>query len=148
MRLTKFTDNALRVLIYAALHENRMTNISEISKICVIPRNHLTKVIHTMSTQDLLETTRGKGGGIRLARDASLIKVSSVVEIMEGNMKIIECFKPRCPIVNMCKLRHVLNEARSAFLATLEAYTIADLIDNGVRFNEPLDGTPKDGAPS
>ncbi len=130
MRLTKFTDNALRMLIYAAAHSDRLTNISEISEKCRISRNHLTKVVHKMSTQGMLVTTRGKGGGIRLARPASEITVASVVRLMEDELKIIECLVPRCPLAAMCKLKDVLDEGRSAFLKTLENYTIADLIDN------------------
>ncbi len=130
MRLTKFTDNALRVLIYAAVNSDRMTNISEIAEKCAIPRNHLTKVVHAMATRGLLETVRGKGGGIRLVRPASEITVASVVRTMEDDLKIIECFEPRCPILEVCTLKNILGEARHAFLATLEKYTIADLVDN------------------
>ena len=130
MRLTKFTDNALRVLIYAAVNSDRMTNISEIAEKCAIPRNHLTKVVHAMATRGLLETVRGKGGGIRLVRPASEITVASVVRTMEDDLKIIECFEPRCTILEVCTLKNILGEARHAFLATLEKYTIADLVDN------------------
>lgn len=130
MRLTKFTDNALRVLIYSGANSDRMTTISEIAEKCEIPRNHLTKVVHAMSTNGLLETTRGKGGGIRLARPAEEITVADVVRIMEPDLKIIECLEPRCPLAHMCKLRDVLDEGRSAFLDALENYTIADLIHN------------------
>lgn len=130
MRLTKFTDNALRVLIFTAANFDRLTNISEITEKCDIPRNHLTKVVHTMSTEGFLKTVRGKGGGIRLGRPAAEITVASVVRIMEHDLKIIECFVPRCPLSQKCKLRNVLDEARGAFLDTLGNYTIADLIDN------------------
>ena len=130
MRLTKFTDNALRVLIFTAANSDRLTNISEITEKCDIPRNHLTKVVHTMSTKGFLETVRGKGGGIRLGRPAVKITVADVVQIMEHDMKIIECFEPRCPLAQKCKLRNVLDEARRAFLDALGKYTIADLVEN------------------
>jgi Rrf2 family nitric oxide-sensitive transcriptional repressor len=128
MRLTKFTDNALRVLIYTAANSDRLTNISEITEKCNIPRNHLTKVVHAMSTEGLLETVRGKGGGVRLGRPAAEITVANVVRTMEPDLKIIECFVPRCPLAQKCKLRSVLDEGRSAFLDALGKYTIADLI--------------------
>ena len=130
MRLTKFTDNALRVLIYTAANSDRLTNISEISEKCNIPHNHLTKVVHAMSTNGFLETMRGKGGGVRMRRPAEDISVSNVVRITESDMKIIECFVPLCPLAKICKLRSVLNEARKAFLDALGNYTIADLIEN------------------
>lgn len=128
MRLTKFTDNALRVLIYAGANSDRQTNISEIAEKCGISRNHLTKVVHTMATYGLLETTRGKGGGIRLAHPSDEITVASVVRTMEPDLKIIECFDPPCPLARLCKLRSVLDEASNAFLSVLDDYTIADLI--------------------
>lgn len=78
----------------------------------------------------LLTTTCGKGGGVHPARLASEITVASVVKIMEDDLKIIECDVPKCPLAYMCKLRNVLGEGRSAFLDTLENYTIDDLIDN------------------
>ena len=134
MRLTKFTDNAFRVLIFAANHPDRLINISEIAEMCAVPRNHLTKVIHTMSKQGFLETVRGKGGGVRLARPPEEITVASVVRIMEGDMDIIECFVPRCPIVPVCKLRGILNDGRDAFLLSLEKHTIADLVVNNIHF--------------
>ena len=81
-------------------------------------------------TVGLLTTTRGKGGGIPLARLASEITVASVIKIMVDDLKIIECDVPKCPLASMCKLRNVIGEGRSAFLDTLENYTIADLIDN------------------
>ena len=84
-----------------------------------------------MSTQGLLTTVRGKGGGIRLARPAAEITVASVVRIMEdGDLKIIECLVPLCPLATMCRLKGVLDEARNSFLETLEKHTIADLIKN------------------
>lgn len=130
MHLTKFTDNALRVMIYTAANSDRLVTITEISEKCAISRNHLTKVVHTMSTHGLLETLRGKGGGIRLARPATKTTVADVVRIMEGDLKIIECLVPRCPLANMCQLKGVLDQGRNAFLDTLSHYSIADLIDN------------------
>jgi Rrf2 family nitric oxide-sensitive transcriptional repressor len=130
VQLTKFTDNALRVLIFTAANDGRLTTISEIAEKCAISRNHLTKVVHAMSTRGLLLTARGKGGGVRMVRPASEITVASVVRIMEGELKIIECHEPHCPLANMCRLKMALDEGRNAFLQTLENYTIADLIDN------------------
>lgn len=130
MRLTKFTDNALRVLIYTAANPDRLTNISEIMEKCSIPRNHLTKVVHALSTNGFLETVRGKGGGVRMGRPAAEISVELVVRKMESDLKIVECFVPRCPLAKKCHLKSVLNEARKAFLDALGNYTIADLIEN------------------
>jgi len=134
MRLKKFTDNAFRVLIFAANHQDRLVNITEIAETCDIPRNHLTKVIHTMSKQGLLETIRGKGGGVRLSRPAKDITVGSVVRLMEGDSDIVECFQPRCPIVPVCKLRSILNQGHNALLSSLEDHTLADIVGDGIEF--------------
>ncbi|OFX09261.1 MAG: BadM/Rrf2 family transcriptional regulator [Alphaproteobacteria bacterium RIFOXYD12_FULL_60_8] len=130
MHLTKFTDNSLRVLIFLSLEPERKVNITEIAEKCEVPRNHLIKVVHAMANRGLLETTRGKGGGVRLGRDPAEITVGEVVRVMEGNLNIVECYEPRCPIVPMCRLRGLLNGARDEFLRALDKHTIAELVEN------------------
>lgn len=134
MHLTKFTDNSLRVLIYVSGNVGRKVNISEVAEMCAIPRNHLTKVIHTMATKGLLTTTRGKGGGITMARPADQVKVGDVIRAMEGTAEIINCDTPKCPLVRMCELRSILRKGQNAFLATLDEYTVADLTASPEQF--------------
>lgn len=129
MHLTKFTDNSLRVLIYISANGDRRVNITEIAQMCAIPRNHLTKVIHTMATKGLISTTRGKGGGVSMAHPANQLKVGEVIREMEGTSEIINCESPKCPMVRMCELRSVLRKGQNAFFKALDAYTVADLID-------------------
>jgi len=128
MHLTKFTDNSLRVLIYVSGNVGRKVTISEVAEICAIPRNHLTKIIHTMAKKDLITTTRGKGGGITMAHPADQMKVGDVIRAMEGTAEIINCDTPQCPLVRMCELRSILRKGQNAFLDTLDEYTVADLI--------------------
>ena len=128
MRLTKFTDNALRGLIYLALNKDRIVTITEIAEKCAIPRNHLVKVIHALANRGFIETTRGRGGGARLMEPAKEIYVGDVVRTMEGQLDVINCYEPRCPIATTCRLRKALGEASDAFLRVLDSYTIADLI--------------------
>lgn len=127
MHLTKFTDNSLRVLIYVSGNVGRKVNISEVAEMCAIPRNHLTKVIHTMAKKGLIITTRGKGGGITMAHPADQVKVGDVIRAMEGTAEIINCDTPKCPLVRMCELRSILRKGQNAFLDTLDDYTVADL---------------------
>ncbi|HEY9097990.1 MAG TPA: Rrf2 family transcriptional regulator [Thiobacillus sp.] len=130
MQLTRFTDYSLRVLIYLGLQQDRLVTISEIASNYDISRNHLMKVVHQLGARGYIETVRGKGGGMRLARRPELINVGDVVRDAEENMDIAECFNPSksCPLLPTCVLRTVLTEARKSFLATLDFYRLSDLL--------------------
>ncbi len=130
MRLKRYTDYSLRVLIYAGLHGDRKVTVDEISKNFDISRNHLVKVVHGLSGKGYLKTVRGKGGGMYLARPAGVIGVGEVIRAMEGTIEIVECHDPPCPIAPMCRLKDVLAAARRAFLNELDRHSIADLIKN------------------
>jgi len=128
MQLTRHTDYALRVLMYLALEPERVATISDIATAYDISRNHLVKVVHELGGHGFIKTFRGKGGGMQLARDAGSIVVGDVVRRMEGNLEIVNCTGPRCAILPGCLLKGVLYEARDAFLATLDTYTLQDLL--------------------
>ncbi|MCF6344129.1 MAG: Rrf2 family transcriptional regulator [Devosiaceae bacterium] len=128
MRLTRFTDNSLRVLIYLTLNKQRDATITEIAEKVAIPRNHLMKIVHALSKKEFIKTTRGRGGGIRLALCAKKIKVGDVIRKMEERLDIIECYKPRCPLAGSCRLKNVLGEATNAFLSVLDNYSVNDLV--------------------
>ena len=131
MHLTKFTDNALRVLILLSANPARKMNITEIAEACDIPRNHLTKVIHTMGQKGLLETARGKGGGVTLALDPATMKVGDVIRTMEGTEEVINCDNPQCPFLPGCKLRGMLRGAQNAFFDALDQHTVAEITGPG-----------------
>lgn len=133
MQLTRFTDYALRTLIYLALHRDRLVIISEIAVSYEISENHLMKIVHRLAQHGYIETQRGRGGGMRLARLPEKISVGTVVRHMEENMDIAECFDPQlreCPMLPRCILRTALLSARESFLGKLDSYSIADLIAN------------------
>lgn len=128
MQLTRHTDFSLRVLIYLSLNENEeLVTINEISEHFDILKNHLTKVVHHLSQQGFINTTRGKNGGLRLAKRPDEIKLGDVVQSMEINLDVVNCSKPSCPLMNNCELKNILNEAKFAFLKILNNYTLADL---------------------
>lgn len=128
MQLTRHTDFSLRVLIYLSLNKpEELVTINEISEHFEILKNHLTKVVHHLAQKGYVETIRGKNGGMRLAKPPVEIKLGDVVRSMEMNLEIVDCSKPLCPLINNCKLKHILNEAKKSFLKTLNNYTIADL---------------------
>jgi Rrf2 family nitric oxide-sensitive transcriptional repressor len=131
MRLTVYTDYSLRLLIYAALDPDRLINISDVAKAYGISRNHLTKVVHQLGLAGYLTTVRGKGGGLRLARSPASIGIGDVIRRTEPDMALVPCFEPvsgPCVILQACRLRKALHEAREAFLEVLDGYTVADLI--------------------
>ncbi len=128
MNLTRHTDFALRVLMYLGSQPERLATIAEIAQAYAISRNHLMKVVHELGRAGFIRTIRGQGGGLQLGGDPSSINVGEVVRLMEGNLELIDCAKPGCPIVAACGLRRVLDEARDAFLAVLDSYTLQDLI--------------------
>ena len=130
MRLTVYTDYSLRVLIFLALKENSLATIAEIAGAYGISRNHLMKVVHQLAVAGYVETTRGKGGGLRLARQSGEILIGDVIRHTEAYMSLVPCFEPTgaaCAILPGCVLREALVKARSAFLAALDKYTLADL---------------------
>lgn len=131
MQLTRYTDYSLRVLIYLAVHQEELATIEEISDAYGISKAHLMKVVHQLGRAGYLETVRGRGGGIRLARPPENIRVGEVVRHTEESMALVECFDPqksRCRIEPACELRAALKKAIEAFLGTLDDYTVADLV--------------------
>jgi len=133
MRLTSFTDYSLRVLLYLAAEPSRRATIAEIAKAFDVSENHLTKVVHLLGKQGWIDTARGKGGGILLAKAPRDICVGKVVRDTEGAALPAECFADdggHCVISGCCKLAGVLAEAVAAFHAVLDHYTLADIAGN------------------
>lgn len=131
MQLTTFTDYGLRSLIFLTTQPGRQSSVREIAEYFGISRNHLVKIVHRLSQLGYIASSKGKGGGIRLARDAEEIRIGDVVQQLEPNMELVECFNREtntCRVVDSCHLRHYLFEANSAFIATLNRYTLADTI--------------------
>lgn len=133
MRLTVYTDYSLRVLMYVALHPERRPTIAEVAASYGISKNHIMKVVHQLGLGGYLETVRGQSGGMRLAREPKTIILGEVVRRTEPDLALVPCFDPinaACVITPACKLRRALQQAQSAFLAVLDDYTLADLVEN------------------
>lgn len=130
MRLTTYTDYSLRTLMYLAVRDGERVTIDEIATAYDISRNHLTKIVHELGREGLLETTRGRGGGIRLAHAPADINIGAVVRRCEAPTALVECFGSgnACCVTSACILRSALAEAREAFMAVLDGYTLADLV--------------------
>lgn len=130
MKLTAFTDYSLRVLIYLATSPTQGGTIAEIANAFAVSENHLMKVVHFLGRQGWLRTTRGKGGGLRLARDPVDIVIGDVIRQTEGGAVPAECFRGdggQCNISGRCQLQGVLGRAVEAFYAELSRHTLADL---------------------
>ena len=145
MQITYYTDYSLRVLMYLAIRRDRIANISEIAECYGISRNHLVKVVHNLARGGFIKSYRGKGGGIELARDLKEINIGDVVRCTEGPLKPVECFdveRNRCVIANVCGLADVIAEACNSFFATLDRYTLADLVRRRERLSKVLASRP------
>jgi Rrf2 family nitric oxide-sensitive transcriptional repressor len=134
MRLTQWTDYTLRVLMYCAAYQAREqpVTITEIADSHAISRSHLTKIVHQLGSQGLLETTRGRGGGMRLMKDARDINVGDVVRQTETDFNMVECFDPllnQCGLSQRCKLKGLLRQATASYLAVIDGMTLHDLLE-------------------
>ncbi|AZN35711.1 RrF2 family transcriptional regulator [Iodobacter ciconiae] len=138
MRLNVFTDYCLRTLIYVGVQNNGIVTRGEIASSYGVSDNHLMKVMSFLARNGFLETTRGKGGGMRLSRPADQISVGALVRLSEADSPIVECFDREhstCSIGAVCRLKDVLFEAMQAFYKVLDCYTLQDLINNPVELN-------------
>jgi Rrf2 family nitric oxide-sensitive transcriptional repressor len=145
LKLTTFTDYNLRVLIYLASAPEGRATIAEIAKAFGISENHLVKVVHLLGREGILLNTRGRGGGLALARPAKEINVGAVVRLAEGGDYPAECFGEdnHCSIAPVCRLAGVFDEALKAFYRVLDAYTLADLVENRKRLASILRMHPR-----
>lgn len=130
MRITVFSDYALRVLTYLGVNGEQRTTVSEIATAYGISHSHLMKVVQSLAALGYVETTRGKGGGLKLARPPAEISLGQVLRATEEGSALVECFGPdsACRILSGCTLPRIFNEAIESFFATLDRYTLADLL--------------------
>lgn len=131
MRLTVHSDYALRLLMCLGVAEGERVTIADVAERYAISKNHLMKVAHALTRGGLVEGVRGRSGGLRLARAAEDIRVGAVLRAVEGDFALVECFQAdggACRITSACRLAGVLAEARDAFLAVLDRYSLADLV--------------------
>ena len=141
MRLTVFSDYTLRVLIYLGLRSETRSTIAEIADAYGISKNHLMKVVHHLATRGYVETTRGKGGGLRLQRPPREINIGTVVRVTEQDTALVECFEPGsscCRIEQACALKGVFHRALEAFFRVLDDYTLGDLLEPHADLQEIL----------
>lgn len=134
MRLSDYTDYTLRVLMHCAAHQDRRVTIAEIADRHQVSKNHLMKIVNDLGRQGVLETTRGRGGGLRLLKAASAIRVGDVLRHAETDFRLVECFDATtdtCTLTPTCRLKKVLRNALAAYFAALDGVTLADIARPG-----------------
>lgn len=133
MKLTSYTNYALRSLQLAALKSPDLVRVDDVARIHNLSRPHIMKIVHELGRAGYLETVRGRGGGFRLARPPEDIVVGEVVRMTEGPLDVVECFNPEkntCPLMGICILSKKMQEATAAFMAVLDDLTIAQIASN------------------
>lgn len=126
MRLTRYTDYSLRVLIHLALHDDRLCSIGEMSRTYDVSHNHLMKVVNALARDGFIQTVRGRAGGMRLARPPEEITVGEVVRRTEEGFELADC--SGCALSPACGLTSVLAKGMQAMMAVFDSFTIADLL--------------------
>ncbi|ODT24206.1 MAG: BadM/Rrf2 family transcriptional regulator [Hyphomicrobium sp. SCN 65-11] len=141
MQLTKFSDFALRVLMYVHAAGDRRVTIEEMAASYQISRAHLMKVVNTLTRTGYLTAVRGRSGGLKLARPADEIRLGAVIRDTEPDFALVECFATgsQCVITGCCRLPRVLNKALSAFLDTLDEHTLESIALKPRDFRRVLD---------
>lgn len=128
MQLSKFTDYALRILMYISRPREIPYTIAEIAQDLYVSKNHLVKIVHFMGKQNWIVTSRGKGGGIRLKPETLSLRLGDIVRILQGEQQIVECGTPPCVLRRYCGLKDLLNEAMEQFYQHLNQHTLAEAV--------------------
>ncbi|MGI2032505.1 iron-responsive transcriptional regulator RirA [Rhizobium panacihumi] len=152
MRLTKQTNYAVRMLMYCAANEGHLSRIPEIAKAYGVSELFLFKILQPLTKAGLVQTVRGRNGGVKLGRDAAKITLFDVVKVTEDSFAMAECFEDgvaECPLVDSCGLNAALRKALNAFFDVLADYTIDDLVKARpqINFLLGLDEFPPASAP-
>jgi Rrf2 family nitric oxide-sensitive transcriptional repressor len=142
LRLTAYTNYALRTLMYCALHPNQLVRIQDVAEAHGISKAHLLKAARQLGQLGYLENVRGRAGGVRLGRPPEKIIIGEVVRHTEGDLEVVECFNAAtntCPLIGVCKLSTLFRAGLRGFFSELDKVTLADIISNGPVLLERLE---------
>lgn len=149
MRLTRQTNYAIRLMMYCAANPNGLSRVSDIGKAYGVSELFLFKILHALVENGLVETVRGRNGGVRLARAAEEISLLDIVSVTEENFAMAECFEndtADCPLIDACSLNAALRRALGAFFEVLSEYSVADLVAAKPDINALLGLAPAHGS--
>ncbi len=140
MRLTRQSNYAIRTLVYCAVNEPGLSRVAEIARAYGISELFLFKLIKPLVENGLLQTVRGRHGGIKLGKPAEQITLLDTIRLTEENFALAECFEDGadCPLIGECDLNGALREALGAFFEVLSRHTIADLASKKRSIRERL----------
>lgn len=128
MRVTRFTDIGLRILMYLGVQEREQpVTAAEIARQFEVPQNHVVKVVHRMAQLGWIATQRGRSGGLWLAVEPSKLRIGDVLQALEGQESLIDCAEPRCVLIGRCRLKGALDKALAGFYRELNQATLADM---------------------
>lgn len=150
MRLTTRTNLAVRALMYCAVHEGKTSRSAEIATACNSSANHLAQVVNTLHANGYLNATRGRMGGVSLARSARSINIGEVFRLFEADVPFTECYQPEtntCPLVPACRLRNAIGRALDAFYREMDLVTLEDLVKGNFQLDEIFRVADRDQAP-
>lgn len=131
MRLAEYTDHTLRVLMYCASHPDRLITIGEMAQAQQLSKNNLMKIVSELARQELVETTRGRSGGVRLVKPASEIRIGDVVRAAETDFRLVECFDEAtnsCVMMASCRLKRLFGKALGAYFQELDGAMLSDIV--------------------
>jgi Rrf2 family transcriptional regulator, nitric oxide-sensitive transcriptional repressor len=132
VHLTQFSDYSLRLVIYLACHPERLVSVDQVSGSFRISKHHLVRVVQKLTDLGVVESQRGRGGGMRLAMSPSEINVGWLIRRTEPHLNLVECFDlgtNTCPIAPACGLKGALHRAQQAFLGVLDEYSIDQFLN-------------------
>ncbi|MGE0311664.1 MAG: Rrf2 family transcriptional regulator [Lautropia sp.] len=151
MRLAEYTDYSLRVLMYCAANPERLVTIAELSDRLRLSRNHLMKIVNDLARQRVLETLRGRGGGLRLLKAPADIRIGDIVRNAETDFRLVECFERgtnTCNLTPSCRLKGLLGQAMQAWFEVLDGSTLADIAGAAPGRRRPVGPAPRDAGAS
>jgi Rrf2 family nitric oxide-sensitive transcriptional repressor len=131
MRLAEYTDYSLRVLMYCASRRGELVTIGELADRHGLSKSHLMKIVNDLARRGVLETTRGRGGGLRLSMDPARIRIGDIVRGSETDFRLVECFDGdtnTCTLTPSCRLKHLFDAALQAYFKELDGATLADIV--------------------
>lgn len=134
MKLTQYSDLGFRLMMYLSMNTDKLVTIQEVSERFDISKNHLVKISHQLTKVGLIESVRGRNGGVRLALPPQDINIEMVLQATEDDFELVECFNSitnQCVISEVCKLNCLFDEALDAFLEKLRKVSLADLVGDG-----------------
>ena len=147
MRLSTKGRYAIRAMLDLALQEEeRPVMIKDICRRQDISNLYLEQLLNRLKTAGLVRSTRGPRGGFSLNRQPNLIKISDILQAMEGSTAPTDCVDNAdlCPRAACCVTRNIWLAIKEATDGVLEATTLNDLINQeksnnmAKQTNEPM----------